>query len=467
MSGNTTIVIGLQYGDEGKARFVDQLANENDIVARFNGGANAGHTVVANGKKFALRQVPAGVLHPEKKLYIGSGCVVNIVKLFQEIGSLEQVNIEVSSRLKIAARAGVIQPHHILMDKILSGSVGTTGNGIGPAYADRCIRSWQGRTVAINIAMLVNETETSLQIMRDQLTEFGSLFNVEIESYAPEISKIEQHITSLKPLVEANPLYMTNQAKKGDKILFEGAQAVMLDVCQGTTPFVTSSQTIAAAAYTGGDLPPNFHGKTIGIAKAIMSRVGFGPFVSEFGGQESEKYCMSFTEEGKPKFDRDYENKLPLEELLKSNDEFELSKAIRNFSGEYGTVTGRPRRIGALDLVQLKYAIQTNGVDEFILTKCDLLSLFSKTASGKIPLITAYEIDGKQVTSMPATATELRKAKPITTYFDGFTEDISEIRNSEAIPHNLKLLLSSIEDFVECKLAGIGVGPDREQFVSF
>lgn len=465
MNANT-IVVGLQYGDEGKARFVDQLAANHDIVVRFNGGANAGHTVVAQGKKLALKQVPAGIFYPDTQLYIGSGCMVNLVKLMEEISSLNDADIEVNSRLKIAAQAGVIQPHHILLDQWLGKEIGTTGNGIGPAYADRCYRMWEGRQITISFGDLVSEPQKMLETMEAQLRSVCDTYSLNLEPGLQELEAIKTALETCKNFIEADPLFLAKQMNSGKSALAEGAQSVMLDVTSGTTPYVTSSSTVAAAAHVGGDIPLNFPVTVLGVAKALMSRVGHGPFVSEEGGPEAEAYCMARNEDGTPKYSREVESAYDHEALLASEDAFEKSKALRYYSGEYGVGTKRPRRIGALDLVQLNYAIKRNAVTELILTKCDLLNLYAKTANGHIPLVTGYQLNGKDIDYYPATTSELAKITPTYTYLPCFSEEITHCRTQAELPQELLDYLSFIEKFLNCKVRGIGVGPERDEYVA-
>lgn len=460
-----TIVIGLQYGDEGKARFVDQLAADHDIVVRFNGGANAGHTVVANGKKLALRQVPAGIFYPETQLYIGSGCMVNLAKIVQEINELSDAEIEVSSRLKIAARAGVIQPHHILLDKWLGKDIGTTGNGIGPAYADRCYRMWEGRQTSISFGDLVCEPERMFMIMKAQLESVCKNYSLEIETGLTELSDMKAALEICKEFIEKDPLFLSKEMEKGKSTLAEGAQSVMLDVTNGTTPYVTSSSTVAAAAHVGGDIPLNFTPTVLGVAKAIMSRVGHGPFVSETGSPNAEAYCMSRNEDDTPKYSRLVEDEYDHATMLRSEDSFDQSKALRHYSGEYGVGTKRPRRIGALDLIQLNYAIKSNAVTELILTKCDLLNLYSKTAKGQIPLVTGYTLNGVEIDYYPATTSILAEIEPVFTFLPSFTEDISKCTKSSELPQALLDYLKFISEFIDCKIRGIGVGPERDEYI--
>ena len=463
--GYSDIILGTQYGDEGKARVSDGMAKDYDVIARFNGGANAGHTINHNGKRIALRQVPSGVFYPDKLLYIGSGCIVNLSKLIHELNELETSQIEVKDRIRISSQAGVIQPHHVLIDIFAGKGVGTTKNGIGPAYADRAMRMWEDRILNIRVGDLLDSPERYFDAMKNNFRIASEFYGSHDINIIAEIEGMKISLDTIAPFVELNPLFLTNKVRGGCKVLFEGAQSFMLDVNKGSVPFVTSSNTIAAAAYTGGDLPIKYHRKIIGVAKAIMSRVGHGPFASEFGGAQSEAYCMSVDEENHPKYNKTIEAQYNLDRLLTSEDPFEMGKAVRVLSGEYGTVTARPRRVGALDLVQLTYAIQTNGIDELVLTKTDLLKIYSRTKQGQIPIVTEYELDGKRINFVPGTTDAYSRVKAIFEYRPAFSDDITRVRKFEKLPRKLIALVEEIEDRVGCKITALGVGPERNQYI--
>lgn len=463
--GFSDVIIGTQYGDEGKARVVDAKAENYNIIARFNGGANAGHTVVFEGKKIALHQVPSGIFYKDKLMYIGSGCVVNISKLKAELENLKAAGIDVSDRLKISSQAGVIQPHHILIDEVIGKTVGTTRNGIGPAYADRALRMWGDRLLNIRMGDLLDDSDKYFRIMRDNFDFISKLHGYD-GNISEDLDKIKKDFETIADFVEKDTLFLQKRIMGGDKVIFEGAQAFMLDVNKGSVPYVTSSGTSAAAAYTGGDLSPDFHRNTIGVAKVLMSRVGHGPFASEFGGTKSEQYCMSLKEDGSPLYGSLVEAKYNIDALISSDDPFEVGKALRILSGEYGTVTTRPRRIGIFDLVQLAYAVKSNGITSLVLTKCDLLNCYTRTKNKQIPLVTGYELDGEKIDYVPASTDVYRRVKPIIEYRPGFSENITSVREFNNLPGALRNLLEEIEEKVGCKIEGIGVGPDRDQYVT-
>ncbi len=462
--GFADIVLGLQFGDEGKARVIDNLAQNYDIIARFNGGANAGHTIEKGDLKIALHQVPSGIFYPHTTLYISSGCVVNIEKLADEIQTLQELNLDPDKRLKISSQATIIQPHHILLDELLGKNIGTTKNGIGPAYADRAMRMYGERLSNIRLADLVDDPEHFFKIIADNLKATQELYQIKVTDTEKEIQTIKAAFEKIKQYVELDPLYMEKRVEQGAKVLFEGAQSVMLDIVKGSMPYVTSSSTIAAAAYMGGDLSPKYHRKTIGVVKAVMSRVGYGPFPSEFGGRKSEEYSLE-TVNGQSKYTKDSEAKLSIDTLIKSDDPFEVGIALRVLSGEYGATTKRPRRTGSFDLVLLSYAVKMNGVDELFITKCDVLREYSKTKSTQMPLVTGYTLDEKAIDYVPGATSAFYRVKPVIKNLKAFSEDISEIRSFAKLPKAVSDFVKEVEKASSCKVIGLGVGPKRDQYI--
>lgn len=482
--GYADVLIGLQYGDEGKARIVDMLAKDYDVIARFNGGANAGHTIeTRDGGKVALQQVPSGIFYPGKILYIGSGCVVNVEKLAIEIEKIKnikeapseagqdgrsargrQTNIDLSKRLRISCQASVIQPHHLLIDAETGKTIGTTKNGIGPCYADKAYRMDGERLLNIKLGDLLDDPQEYFKKIKENYLAVCGKYGIEHSHADMIVATMESFFNRIRGYIEPDTLFLEKKVQKGAKVLFEGAQSVMLDITKGSVPYVTSSNTVTAAAYVGGDLSPSYHRKTIGVAKAIMSRVGHGPFASEFGGERSEKYCMS-TAEGKSKYPQPVEAKYNVEKLLNSEDYFDIGVALRVLSGEYGTVTARPRRVGMLDLVQLAYAIRMNGVDELMINKCDMLNVFARTKRGVLPIVNAYTLDGREIDYVPGTVKAYYNVKTKAVSKKCFAADISGVRKFSKLPVELRVLLKEIEKFCGCRVAGVGVGPEREQFV--
>lgn len=464
--GYSDVLLGLQYGDEGKARVVDFIAPKYDIIARFNGGANAGHTIeTAEGGKVALNQVPSAIFHKDKNLYIGSGCATNPVKLKAEIEKIISLGINLKGRLHISCQASVVQPHHMYMDAVMGGTIGSTKNGIGPCYADKANRMYGDRLLNVRTGDLRDDTEKFLQVVEKNLEEANKTHNLQIQNTKEVMAEFADAVEYIKEYIQPDTLFLQKKVEEGAKVLFEGAQSVMLDVTKGGVPYVTSSSTIAASAYAGGDLSINFHRKTIGIAKAIMSRVGHGPFATEFGKEKSEPYCMAAEGDG-PKYGKAVEETYDIDELIKSEDEFEMGKAMRILSGEYGTVSTRPRRIGSFDIVQLRYAIKMNAVEELIINKCDLLKEYHRTAKGKIPLAVSYKLDEEEIDYVPGSVSAYYRVDPVVEYMDAFSEDISGIRNFEDLPPSMKDYKEKVEELTSCKITGLGVGPEREQFIN-
>lgn len=461
--GFADIVLGLQFGDEGKARVIDNLAQNYDIIARFNGGANAGHTIANEKGTVALNQIPSGIFYPQTTLYIGSGCVINLEKLATEIKKITELGINLTKRFKISSQTSIIQPHHLLLDAFLGKTVGTTKNGIGPAYADRAMRMYGEKLVNIRLGDLVDDANHFFEIIAINLNDIQGQYDLKIDT-KQTMQALRDAFTQIKPFIELDPLYMEKRVEQGAKVLFEGAQSVMLDIVKGSVPFVTSSSTIAAAAYTGGDLSPKYHRKTIGVVKAIMSRVGYGPFPSEFGGRKSEEYSLE-TINGQSKNTKLTEANFAVDKLIKSSDPFEVGIALRVLSGEYGTVTQRPRRVGCFDLVLLKHTVKMNGVDEVVITKCDLLKEYSRTQNIQMPVVTEYTLDGKAIDYVPGATSAFYRVKPVIADLPVFTEDIAEVKTFAKLPQALQNFVKKIETVSGCKVIGLGTGPKRDQYI--
>jgi adenylosuccinate synthase len=467
-SGHADVLVGLQYGDEGKAKVVDLIAEEYGVIARFNGGANAGHTIVTARGPLALKQVPSGVFYPDKLLYVGSGCVVGLEKLVDELAAIEKLGLDVRGRLFFSDRASMIQPHHVAMDKALFGVIGTTKNGIGAAYADKALRMKGARVLNFRLGELVADPKGVIAQVRENyvatLAELGQKGDVNVDA---EIDRLRAALEVVRPYVQKDPLFLPRLVKGGKSVLFEGAQSVALDVTLGNVPFVTSSSTIAAAAYPGGDLPPIYHRKVIGVTKALMSRVGAGPFVPEYGGERSEEYCAKENADGSPTHTAQTEKSLDVATALASEDGLEVGRALRVLSGEYGTGTKRPRRIGALDLFQLAYAVESNAVTELYINKCDLLVHYARTREKTIPLVVGYSIDGQRIDHMPLSNGELRRARPIFERMPSFEKDVTGATKKSELPKELVSVLEVVEKRAGCKIRGIGTGPEREGYVEW
>ncbi|MEA3515377.1 MAG: adenylosuccinate synthetase [Nanoarchaeota archaeon] len=461
--GKSSILIGLQYGDEGKVKVLDKLLDNTDITARFNGGANAGHTLKVGDKTIINHQIPSGIFYDDMLLYIGSGCVVNPKIANGEISHIKDNGINIEKRLFVAANTPLVQPHHLILDGIHGKDIGTTNNGIGPAYADIAMRAHGNNLRNLQFGTYINNPKKGVEIVRNNLAEIIATYHLKDLNVRGLARRFDEEVNKLGSYCCKDPLFLEKLVQNGKNVFFEGANSVMLDAVCGIVPYVTSSRTLAGSAYVGGDLSLRYHDKTIGVAKAIMSRVGNGPFISEFGGRASEAYCA----EGEGyAHKKEWESMMyNPDELLRSNDPMNIGIALRMIGGEYGATTKRPRRIGMLDLVMLKQNCMLNAVDELYINKIDCLSDFSKTTLEGIPLVTAYELDGKTIDYISTSIEECRRAKPVIEYMPAFSDDISGIREYNNLPPAAQSLIKKIEENIETKIAGIGVGPEREQFV--
>jgi len=419
----TRVVIGTQWGDEGKGKYIDMLAKESDIVVRFSGGNNAGHTIVADGVKYALHLIPSGILHKGKTCIIGNGVVVDPAVLLQEIDELNSKGVD-TSKLLISDRAHVIMPYHKALDELMeksrgNNSLGTTKRGIGPAYSDKAERC------GIRMCDLIDKEEFSKKVRENlkvknliiEKVYGGEKFSAEeiIEEYSKYADRLKEFV------VDTNDV-LFNAIDNNKNILFEGAQATFLDLDFGTYPFVTSSNPVAGGVCTGAGVGPMYIDEVYGVMKAYTTRVGSGPFPTEQNN--------------------------------------EIGDMIRELGHEYGTTTGRPRRCGWLDLVMLKYAAKVNGLTALAINHVDTIGKLPK-----IKLCKAYIKDGVEIRNFPASLKELAKCEPVYEEFDNWDEDISNVRKFEDLPSNAKKYLKRIEEIVGVKIKFIGVGKDREQTI--
>ena len=420
---HNTVVVGAQWGDEGKGRVVDLISEKFDIVARFQGGSNAGHTIMLKDKKIILHHVPCGVLRKNKVSIIGNGMVVDLETLVGEIKNLKKSGFQITNKnLKISPLAHLILPYHKSLDierEVLKGNsaIGTTGRGIGPAYEDKIAR--QGIRI-IDIAHK-KTLKTKLQlVLKEKNKILNKVFNKPTFKIEEIISTLLKNYRYIKEFVSNTEEYLNNQIRKNKKILFEGAQGAMLDIDFGTYPFVTSSSTIAGGASAGTGVPFSSLGTVVGISKAYTTRVGHGPFPTEM-----------FDDQG----------------LL-----------LREFGTEYGATTGRPRRCGWLDLVALKHSIQISGIDSLVLTKVDVLSMFRT-----VKVCVGYKIKNKKITTFPLGFDDLNIAKPIYKEFNSWTPE--EVASSRRVPKNLNIFIKFIENFLSTPISMISIGPERNQIV--
>ncbi|MCX6818276.1 MAG: adenylosuccinate synthase [Candidatus Aenigmarchaeota archaeon] len=426
---DSTVVVGAQWGDEGKGKIVDFLADKADVVVRFNGGNNAGHTIKANGDTFKLHLIPSGVVR-NKQIIIANGVVVDPKILIEEVEMLRKMGYE--PNLMVSSNAHVIMHYHKVFDTSgdKKGRIGTTGRGIGPAYSDKA-----NRTDAIRVADFVGgafETRLAkiLENKKEELLKHGVIKAAkELENYKTTLAtEYRKYADFIRPYVYDTSMVINHALEDGKSVLFEGAQGTLLDVDHGTYPYVTSSNTCAGGACTGAGVGPGRITNVVGVTKAYTTRVGEGPFPTEMKDDEGER--------------------------------------LREAGCEYGTTTGRPRRCGWLDFVVLKYAKMVNGLTALAVTKLDVLS-----GMDKIKVCIAYEIDGKKTDRMPSTIEELEKAKPVYMELDGWPrwsdEEARHIARSglEALPEQARQYLKFIENKAGVPISIVSIGPGRDETI--
>lgn len=421
MSG--IIVVGAQWGDEGKGKLVDVFAEKSDFVVRFQGGANAGHTLVVDGVKTVLHLIPSGVLHSGTTCVIAAGVVLDLEGLVEEIKMLKSTGyLQKASQLIVSESCALILPVHKVLDKAREASltkdkIGTTGKGIGPAYEDRASRRGLLLADIFDLPTLKEKVDKLLIEKNWLLEKYGEkLFSTE-----QVLAQISEWAKELAPYKSADVTLTLHKAIKNNKrVIFEGAQGTLLDVLHGTYPFVTSSSTIAGSACSGTGLGPTAIDQVIGVFKAYATRVGSGPFPTELADETGEK--------------------------------------MRTLGKEFGATTGRARRCGWLDLVALKYAIRLNGLTNLALMKLDILSGFEKIA-----ICTGYKVNGEVVTEYPVGLNALEQAEPILEWFNGWSEDISRCANLKDLPRNATTYIDYIGAHAGVPIDVISVGPGREQ----
>jgi len=417
----TTVVLGAQWGDEGKGKVTDFFASNADMVVRFQGGNNAGHTIVVKNETIKLSLTPSGVLYPNCIPVIASGCVVDLGVLMSELKMLKEKNVN-TSKLKLSSNAHLIMPYHKLLDELIEtklgkNMIGTTKRGIGPCYADKIQR--QG----IRVQDLFDEKifeEKVATVLQDKNEIITKIYNGEPFVLEKILDEFSDYRETVKRIMTDTSLLISNAVGEGKNILFEGAQGTLLDIDHGTYPFVTSSNTTSGNAAIGSGIGPRDIDKIVGVTKAYISRVGTGPFLTE---QENEV------------------------------GDFLIEKGA-----EYGVVTGRKRRCGWLDLVSLKYSVRVNSLTELFITKLDVLSGLSE-----LKLNVAYEVNGSEVTDFPRQQRVLYDGKPIYKTFKGWEEEISDITSFDDLPNEAKDYINFIEDFIKVPITFISVGPERNQ----
>jgi adenylosuccinate synthase len=417
------VLVGAQWGDEGKGKATDLLGDTVDYVVRYQGGNNAGHTVVIGSEKYALHLLPSGILSPNVVPVIGNGVVIDPAVLLEEIRGLDARGIN-TSKLVISTNAHLITPYHRTIDKVSErflgkSKIGTTGRGIGPAYADKISRIGIRVQDLFDRSILEQKLEGALNDKNQVLTK---VFNRKNMSVAEILEEYLAYAEILRPYVADTSLLLDKALKAGKTVLLEGSQGTLLDVDHGTYPFVTSSNPTAGGACTGSGIGPKAITRVIGIVKAYTTRVGSGPFPTELLDEDGDK--------------------------------------LRTIGHEYGTTTGRNRRCGWYDAPIARYAVRINGLTDFFLTKLDVL-----TGWEKIPVCVAYDVDGTRHDELPASQTDFHHAKPIYEYLPGWKEDISKARSVSDLPKNAQDYVKYLEEISGAPISAIGVGPGRDETI--
>ncbi|MFT4158125.1 MAG: adenylosuccinate synthase [Microbacterium sp.] len=417
------VIVGVQWGDEGKGKATDLLGERTDWVVKYNGGNNAGHTVVVGDEKYALHLLPSGILSPGVTPVIGNGVVIDLEVLFSELEALSARGIDIS-RLKVSANAHIITQYHRTLDKVTERflgkrNIGTTGRGIGPAYADKINR------VGIRVQDLFDENilRQKVEGALDQKNHLlVKVFNRRAVSVDEIVEELLSYAERLRPMVADTGHLIAEALGRGEVVVFEGGQATMLDIDHGTYPFVTSSTATAAGAASGSGVGPGSLDRIVGIVKAYTTRVGSGPFPTEL-----------FDEQG---------------------------EWLRKQGFEFGTTTGRPRRVGWYDAPITRYATRINGITDLVLTKLDIL-----TGLEQIPVCVAYDVDGVLFDEVPVNQTDFHHATPVLENFPGWHEDISKARTFDDLPQTAQDYVLALERMSNTRISVIGVGPERDQVI--
>jgi adenylosuccinate synthase len=417
------VIVGAQWGDEGKGKATDILGDRVDYVVRYQGGNNAGHTVVIGDESYALHLLPSGALSDHATSVIGNGVVINPEVLIEEIDALTERGVW-QDRLLISADAHLIMPHHIALDKVTErylgdARIGTTGRGIGPAYSDKASRVGIRMQDLFDPGILRQKLDLALREKNQVLTKLYNRRGIDAETVTKQYLGYAER---LGRYVADTGLVLNEALDNGLVVLLEGAQATLLDVDHGTYPFVTSSSPTAGGACAGSGIGPTRITKVVGILKAYTTRVGAGPFPTELTDEQGEW--------------------------------------LRKTGGEYGTTTGRPRRTGWLDTVIARYATRVNGLTDFFITKLDVLSGLET-----VPVCVAYDVHGKRHDEIPMTQTDFHHATPVYEYLDGWQEDISDATEFTDLPKAAQAYVRTVEDMIGAPVSAIGVGPRRDQTV--
>ena len=422
---STFIVLGAQWGDEGKGKMTDYLAEEANVVVRYQGGNNAGHTVEVGDKQYKLHLIPSGILHDEKLNVIGNGVVIDPIAFFSEIDYLQEEGVKVNpEKLIVSDRAHIIMPYHKILDKLKEqargkNDIGTTGKGIGPCYTDKFERC------GIRVCDLIDK-----EVFKEKLSEniemknkyIVNVFGGEALNFDEIYEEYSKYGERLKPFVKDTSVTVYNEIKENKSVLFEGAQGMLLDIDYGTYPFVTSSNTTAGGVANGVGIGPNMITNAVGIAKAYTTRVGKGPFPTEL--------------------------------------ENETGEWIREKGHEYGVTTGRSRRCGWLDIVILKTSVRVSGLTSLAVTKIDTLAGLEK-----VMMCVGYKFNGEVIDYFPASLEDLAKCEPIYEELEGWSEDITTVERFEDLPENAKKYVAKIEELVGVNVDMVSVGPNRAQTI--
>ena len=418
---SVSVVVGAQWGDEGKGKIVDLLSQDADIVARYQGGANAGHTIVIEGKQYVLHLIPSGIMSPDTICVIGNGVVIDPAALTEEIKMLESHGINVRGRLFISHKAHLIMPYHKLLDQAREKvaaegkAIGTTGRGIGPAYIDKASRVGVRIVDLLDREGLAEKLRTNIQEKHDILNKIYGQDVIDVETVLNSYIDFDQQIDEL---ITDTTYFLNDAIAAGKKIIVEGAQGALLDVDHGTYPFVTSSNPTSGGACTGLGIPPTSITRVIGIVKAYCTRVGNGPFPSELNDADGE--------------------------------------LLRKEGAEFGATTGRPRRCGWLDLVALKYSVMINGISEIALTKLDVLNIFEE-----FKVCVGYKVNGKSLKTFPIDIHSLENVECELVTVKGWNKSLAGINSFEALPDEVTAYLKMIEDYTGAKITILSLSPDR------
>ncbi|MCB9496011.1 MAG: adenylosuccinate synthase [Fibrobacteria bacterium] len=419
-----TIVVGSQWGDEGKAKVIDVLAEHADVVIRFQGGANAGHTVVVGDQEFVFHLIPSAIMRPTKVCVIGNGVVLDPAQLLLEISEIEERGFDVRGRLWLADNMQIVMPWHVQLDKAKEAAagknaIGTTGRGIGPAYVDKVARSGIRLCDLLDPENLPAKVE---QILEEKNVLFTKVYGVEPLQAAPIVAEYLEFGRKLQPFVANAALLLEKAMKAGKHLLFEGAQGTILDVDHGSYPYVTSSNTIAGSACCGSGVGPTAIQSVIGVVKAYTTRVGNGPFPTELDGA--------------------------------------LGDSIRKWGGEFGATTGRPRRCGWFDAMVVRKAVRVNGITGLAITKVDILDQLPE-----IQVCTGYTIDGQPIEDLPVQVKDFTRIEPVYETLPGWMQDTSKAVSWADLPENAKKYLERLAELVGAPIAMVSTGPRRDQAI--